>query len=110
MKIHLLAMGRAKNGPEKALFDHYSQRIRWTFQLHELEEKRSGPAGQLKQREAALLLAAIPRGATVIALDERGKSMGSVALASKLQHWQDEGQRECCFIIGGADGLEDPGL
>ena len=43
----------------------------------------------------------------LIALDERGKSMTSSRLATKIGEWRDDGVGEICFAIGGADGHGD---
>lgn len=107
MRVHIVAVGRAKRGPEKALFDAYAERIRWPFQLHEVEEKRPLSGQELKSREAELLLSAIPDGAVVIALDERGKALGSEELAGRVGQWRDEGCGDLVFVIGGADGLDE---
>lgn len=107
MRVHVVAVGRAKRGPEKALFDAYSERIRWPFQLHEVEEKRPLSGPELKAREADLLLAAVPDGAVVVALDERGKALGSEELAGRVGQWRDEGRGDLVFVVGGADGLDE---
>ena len=53
------------------------------------------------------LLGQVPVGAVVVALDETGKTLNSVAFAEKLKVWRDEGVRDVAFLIGGADGLDD---
>lgn len=58
-----------------------------------------------KQREGERLIAAVPTGARVVALDERGKSLDSPAFAALLKRWQDEGVGDLAFVIGGAEGL-----
>lgn len=95
-----------KPGPERALFDHYAARLTPPPEMREVEEKRALPPAKLKTREAELLLGAIPDGARVVAMDERGKRMSSVAFAKKLGDWRDEGVRDVAFVIGGADGLD----
>lgn len=55
--------------------------------------------------EGALLAAAIPVGATVIALDERGRDLASTAFAERIGKWIDDGVADLAFVIGGADGL-----
>lgn len=107
MEVHLIAIGRARRGPEQALFAHYSERLRHPFKLVEVEEKRPLSGVELQDREAALLLAAIPEGAAVIALDERGKHLDSPAFAKTLADWRDRGVRSTAILIGGADGLTD---
>ena len=47
---------------------------------------------------------AIPHGAKVIVLDERGINIKSMELARKVADWQLAGCSEICFLIGGADG------
>jgi 23S rRNA (pseudouridine1915-N3)-methyltransferase len=59
----------------------------------------------LKAREADLILAALPAGAHLIALDERGAAWSSRRLADRLAVWRSEGARELAFAIGGAEGL-----
>ena len=109
MRIMIAAVGRAKAGPEKALFEHYAARLQQPFslQLKEVEEKRPLQGAELKRREAALLTAAVPKGALMVALDERGKSLSSPAFAEKIGGWRDEGMRDLAFLIGGADGLDE---
>lgn len=109
MRLTLVAVGRAKAGPERNLFDHYSNRITFPFDLREVEEKKAVSGAKLKRREAGLLLAAVPEGAIRVALDEKGRDLTSREFATKLGHWRDEGMRDVAFLIGGADGL-DQGL
>lgn len=106
MRYTLIAVGRAKAGPERDLFEHFSKRINAPFELREVEEKKRLSGAELKRREANLLDAAVPDGAVRIALDEKGKDLTSRAFASKLGAWQDGGVRDVAFLIGGADGLE----
>ena len=61
----------------------------------------------LKRAEAELLLAAIPQGSVVVALDERGKALSSEAFAAKMGAWRDQGAADIAFLIGGADGHGD---
>ncbi len=106
-RCHILAMGKWKKGSEKDLFDTYCARMRPAPVLKELDvrKKLSGP--ELKQAEAELLLNAIPNGAVVVALDERGKTISSRDFAGRIGQWQDRGVGDIAFIIGGADGLDE---
>jgi 23S rRNA (pseudouridine1915-N3)-methyltransferase len=105
LRIAIVAVGRARDGPERALFRSYVERLPWGVKLVEVEAKgRASGAAELKQREAELLLAAMPDGALAIALDERGRQFSSAAFAERLGRWRDEGV-EPAFLIGGADGL-----
>jgi len=110
MRISIAAVGKWKAGPERALFEDYKKRLKWPLTLKEVEERRPLPAPQLKAREAELLLDAIPGKSgsrLLIALDERGKTLSSEALAKQISSWQQRGIGELAFAIGGADGLDD---
>ncbi len=94
-----------KAGATQELCELYAARLRWRITLKEVEERRPLPPEALKQQEGELLLAALPRGARIIALDERGKTMSSRDFAELLGRWQDEGVQDLAFLVGGADGL-----
>ncbi len=105
MRLLIAAAGRWKSGPERALFEHYAGRIAFALELREIEEKKKLKPDLLKRREGELLLAQVPDGAVVVALDEAGKTLSSAAFAEKIGRWRDEA-RDVAFIIGGADGLD----
>ncbi len=107
MRLMLAAVGRAKAGPERDLFDHYARRLSPPLTLKEVEEKRPLPANDRRAREAELLLAQVPAGATVVMLDERGREFGSEDFARLLEKWQDNAVQDVAFLIGGADGHGD---
>jgi 23S rRNA (pseudouridine1915-N3)-methyltransferase len=56
-------------------------------------------------KEGIKITAAIPKGARVIALDERGKDQTTQNLANQLADWRQDGL-DIAFLIGGADGLD----
>jgi 23S rRNA (pseudouridine1915-N3)-methyltransferase len=70
----------------------------------EIAEAR-GSAREKQRREAASLLAALPAGAFVVALDLGGKAPDSETFAALLSRWLDAG-RAVAFVIGGAEGLD----
>ena len=113
MRLHLAAVGRLRTGPERALIDDYTERCNRTGRALgvgpvsevEVEDKRGGgmPA------EGDLLARAVPEGAVLVVLDERGKLLSSPELAATLAGWRDGGRQDVAFVIGGADGI-DPAL
>ncbi|NQU62115.1 MAG: 23S rRNA (pseudouridine(1915)-N(3))-methyltransferase RlmH [Rhodospirillales bacterium] len=105
MRLLIAAAGRFKSGPERALFEHFAGRITFPLELKQIEEKKKLAPSGLKKREGELLLAIVPDGAVVVALDEKGKSLSSAKFAKKLGMWRDEA-RDVVFLIGGADGLD----
>ena len=106
MRILIAAVGRARNGPERDLFERQARRITLPLSLKEVEEKRALPPARLKQREGELLLAAAPKGALVVALDGTGRTLSSTAFAEHLRRWRDDGVKDLAFLIGGAEGLD----
>jgi 23S rRNA (pseudouridine1915-N3)-methyltransferase len=107
MRLHVIAVGRLKPGPLKALEQHYAERITWPLAIREIEERRKLPPAELIEREGVALLAALPQGAVAVALDSRGTALASEALAARLAAWRDGGAADVAFLIGGAEGLSD---
>ncbi|MDX9861260.1 MAG: 23S rRNA (pseudouridine(1915)-N(3))-methyltransferase RlmH [Rhodospirillales bacterium] len=111
MQFHIAAVGRFGGGrahaAERALFERFAERIVPPPILVEVEDKRPLAAAERRRREAELLLAALPTGAFVVALDERGRQLTSPELAGRLGRLRDEGRRHIAFVIGGADGLDE---
>ncbi len=112
MRVTICAVGRLRAGPERTLCDDYLTRFDRTGRalglgpatMVEVEDKRGGGMAA----EAALLSRAVPDGATLCILDERGETVSSPAFAAWLVDWRDQG-RDAAFVIGGADGI-DPAL
>jgi 23S rRNA (pseudouridine1915-N3)-methyltransferase len=105
MRITLAVCGRAKAGPSRDLYEFYAARLAWRLTLKEVEERRALAPEALKLREGERLLAAVPKDARLIALDEDGRHMSSAAFAALLGRWRDEGLQDLAFAIGGAGGL-----
>lgn len=108
MRVHILAIGRARGGAEAALASDWLGRFDAAARglgfgpaaLREIEDRK-------RVGESRLLMDAIPDGAFVAALDERGRQMGSRDFADILARRRDDGQRDFAFLIGGADGHSD---
>ena len=105
MKIVISAIGKLnKKSPEQVLIDGYVRKTRWPISIVESEEKKALSGDALKEAEGKLLLKAVPTGAKVIVLDERGEEPSSCELARKIVSWRDSGVPAITFLIGGADG------
>lgn len=93
-------------------FDDYARRLRApvTLELKELPLGRrtaSAPPQAALAREGERMLAALPRDAHVVALDERGSAWSTAELAARLNAWRADG-RPVCLLVGGPDGLAPP--
>lgn len=113
MRVHMIAVGRLRAGPEKDLIDDYLTRFDRTgrglglgpARVVEVEDRKGGGMAS----EAALLRKALPDGAVFVALDERGRVETSPDFANRLATWRDQGRGDLALMIGGADGI-DPAL
>lgn len=106
MDLTIVAVGRLRSGPEHDLISAYLKRLPWTLRITEVEERRPIVGPERQAREADLILSALPAGAVVVALDERGKTLSSKDFSEKIVGWRDAA-KPVAFIIGGADGLHD---
>lgn len=117
MRITLFAVGRLKAGPEQELAGRYLDRFAKSgpavglefTKMIEVPESRAANPETRKRDEAVLIEKALPGGAVLVLLDERGTAMDSEGLARRIGQWRDGGRRELMVAIGGADGL-DPAL
>lgn len=107
MRLWIAAVGRLRAGPVKDVVEDYARRSPWPLTVREVEVRKRLTGAELKRAEAALLLEAVPPGARLVALDERGRDLSSEAFAEKMGRWRDEGVGDLAFLIGGADGHDE---
>lgn len=114
MRARLISVGERMPAWVSEGFAEYSKRLSRELPL-ELVELRLGERGKGRdlaralEDEGAAMLAAIPRGSHVVALDGRGRTWSSEDLAAQLANWRMAG-RDLVFLIGGPDGLAGPAL
>lgn len=114
MRLALIAVGRLKDGPERDLCARYQERAAGLSRglgfsgpdIVEIAESRARRSEERRSDEARLIAERLPPG-LVIALDERGRSIGSEAFAEKLGAARDAGTPAATLLIGGADGLAE---
>jgi 23S rRNA (pseudouridine1915-N3)-methyltransferase len=113
MRLIIAAVGRLKDGPERALLERYRHRfadlgkrlglspVVW----HELAESRAVATIKRCAEEGAALLKLAHDADIIIALDERGKTLTSQAFAQLLGKIRDDGADTLAILVGGPDGL-----
>lgn len=111
MRISIVCVGHKMPAWIRSGFGEYEKRMppEIRVELVELkpEERGAGKSAEkATELEGARLIAAIPAGATVYALDEKGRTVTTQGLAVMLAGWMREGTHPA-FLIGGADGLAD---
>ena len=109
MRIHLIAAGTRMPSWVKLGFEDYATRLPAECKLVLKEiplgaSRSGGDARKAMQEEGAKMLAALPEGAGVTALEVRGKPLDTEALAKRLNQWLQEG-RDQALLVGGPDGL-----
>jgi 23S rRNA (pseudouridine1915-N3)-methyltransferase len=113
MQLAILAVGQRMPRWVDDAFGEYAKRLppEMRIALTELKaEPRSASrdAARVMAIEAERITQALPRGARLVILDERGDALDTHALATRIEAWRGDG-RDVAFVIGGADGL-DPAL
>jgi 23S rRNA (pseudouridine1915-N3)-methyltransferase len=109
MVIHLIAIGQKMPGWVETAYADYAKRLPNQCRLKLValpmphRGKTSSPAQALAE-EAKRIEAAIPKGTTVVVLDEKGDAPTTEKLARKLDTWLGSGQ-DVALIVGGPDGL-----
>ncbi|RME34221.1 MAG: 23S rRNA (pseudouridine(1915)-N(3))-methyltransferase RlmH [Gammaproteobacteria bacterium] len=108
MKISLLAVGQRPPSWVQEGFLEYARRLRGiSLELTEIAPGRRGAGiDRAREEEARRILKALPRGARLVLLDERGELLDSRGLAGRLQGWQESGG-PVALVIGGPDGVAE---
>ncbi|HEY1102710.1 MAG TPA: 23S rRNA (pseudouridine(1915)-N(3))-methyltransferase RlmH, partial [Burkholderiaceae bacterium] len=109
MKLIVVAVGQRVPDWAQTAWDDYAKRfppeLRVELKAVKTETRGSKTLDQLYAAERERIEGAIPRGSRIVALDERGTSLTTVALARKLKGWQLESD-DVALVIGGPDGLD----
>ncbi|MGT2514344.1 23S rRNA (pseudouridine(1915)-N(3))-methyltransferase RlmH [Sphingomonas panni] len=94
MLLHIVARGRIGRSPEAELIERYLKRVSWPTKITELPDT----GGKVPPVEP---------GTRIVMLDEKGRDLPSMAFATQLGRWRDDGVRETRFLLGAADGFDD---
>lgn len=110
MRLLIVAVGQRIPDWAQTAWDDYAKRFPSSELKVELKAVKTEPRGsrtveQLMAAERKRIEEAIPKGTRIVALDERGTTLTTVALAGKLKDWQ-LGGTDVALVIGGPDGLE----
>jgi len=109
--VRLIVVAVGQRVPDWAQTAWVDYAKRFPFELKvELKAVKTEPRASksletLYAAERARIEAAIPKGCRVVALDEHGSTLTTMALAGKLKDWQLSGG-DVALVIGGPDGLD----
>jgi 23S rRNA (pseudouridine1915-N3)-methyltransferase len=109
VRLLIVAVGQRVPDWAQTAWDDYAKRFPHELKL-ELKAVKTEPRGSktletLYAAERARIESAIPKGTRIVALDERGTTVTTMALAAKLKDWQ-LGGTDVALVIGGPDGLD----
>ncbi len=112
MRLTIVAVGQKVPDWAQTAYDDYAKRfppeLKVELKAVKTEPRASKTLESLLAAERQRIEAVLPKGTRIVALDERGTAVTTVALSAKLTGWQLEGD-DVAIIIGGPDGL-DPGF
>ncbi len=109
MKLQIVAVGQKVPDWAQTAYEDYAKlfppELRVELRAVKTEARGSKTLETLLVAERGRIEAAIAKGSRIVALDERGTAVSTVALAAKLQAWQQEAH-DVASVIGGPDGLD----
>lgn len=110
MQLYIIAVGHRMSKWVDDAVGEYVKRMpadcRVTVkEIRPVERSGSKTAETVMQLERKRIEDALPKGAKVVVLDERGKDLTTMQLSKRFTEWQSDGSN-IAFVIGGADGLD----
>lgn len=109
MRLVIVAVGQRVPDWAQTAWDDYVKRFPHDLKVElktvKTEPRASKTVAALLAAERSRIEAALPKGCRIVALDERGSALTTVALAAKLERWQLESD-DVALVIGGPDGLD----
>ena len=102
MRVTILAIGHKMPSWIQEGFNEYTRRMPPEIRVELVELK----PGKDRNEEGKRMLDALPDGATLIALDERGRTVTTQGLSVMLSEWMRDASHPA-LAIGGADGHSD---
>lgn len=111
MQLHLIAIGERMPAWVDSAFAEYARRLprECRLLLREVPAGRRGKRADLARvarEEGARLLAAVPQGARIVALERTGRPLATPELAAQLARHLQTGQ-DLALLVGGPEGLSE---
>ncbi len=109
MRLTIVAVGQKVPDWAQIAYDDYAKRfppeLKVELKAVKTEPRASKTLDNLLAAERQRIEAVIPKGTRIVALDERGTAVTTVALSARLTGWQLGGD-DVAIVIGGPDGLD----
>jgi len=105
----IVAVGQKVPDWAQTAYDDYAKRfppeLKVELKAVKTEPRASKTLENLLAAERQRIEGVIPKGTRIVALDERGTAVTTVALSARLTGWQLGGD-DVAIVIGGPDGLD----
>ena len=109
MRLTIVAVGQKVPDWAQTAYDDYAKRfppeLKVELKAVKTEPRASKTLDTLLAAERTRIEGAIGKNCHIVALDERGTAVTTVALAERLKTWQLSGY-DVAIVIGGPDGLD----
>lgn len=111
MVIYLLSVGNKMPDWVNKGYAEYAKRLSGDCRLElqeiaPLKRAKNADLSRIKILEGEKILAAIPKGSHIVALEVKGKSWSTEQLSRQLDKWLHSGQ-DIALMVGGPEGLSD---
>jgi len=109
MRISLIAVGTRMPAWVIQGYEEYARRMpaECSLNLIEIPAGKRGKGADLSRimrQEGEQVIAAMPKGAKVIAVDVKGRAWSTEQLAEQMDGWRHDG-RDVALLVGGPEGL-----
>ncbi len=111
LTIHLVVIGDKMPAWVDQGVEEYQKRVRGRMALNlvqvaALKRGKNADIERIVAEEDRKLLAAIPPGCRIIALDRSGKSISTLGMVDRMEQWLQDGE-QITMLVGGPEGLSD---
>ncbi len=111
MRLHLIAVGNRMPAWVEQGYGEYAKRLPadCALVLHEIAPGKRTKGADLeraRREEGEKMLAVLPKGAWVVALEVGGRDWSTEQLAEHINTWRREGH-DVALLVGGPEGLAD---
>jgi 23S rRNA (pseudouridine1915-N3)-methyltransferase len=111
MRVYLIAVGTRLDDWVQQGYAEFAKRLpaECALELIEIPAGKRGKSADIKRivrEEGEKMLAALPKGVHVVALDAGGRQWSTEELAGQLNDWLLQG-RDIALLVGGPEGLSD---
>ena len=109
MKLLLVCVGKLRSEPLRVLCEEYLHRLQryGACEIIEVAPAKAKQPPAAQHEESARVLQLLAPADRVWVLDERGRAVSSVGLASNLKNLENQSVKRLVLLLGGAYGFDE---